>query len=93
MMTNKMTAFYHITCCSLNKRCSVRPGDGARGATLGYPLFIPGPRCGYEKRYADPSGIPPNIAASSIIASSCSMFDKPPHLIRNQKKEMKKDRS
>jgi hypothetical protein len=35
-----------------------------------------------EKGYVGPSGTPPNIAASSITASSCSSEEMPPHFLK-----------
>jgi len=37
-----------------------------------------------EKGYVGPSGTPPNIAASSITASSCSSEEMPPHFYENK---------
>jgi hypothetical protein len=42
-----------------------------------------------EKGYVGPSGTPPNIAASSITASSCSSEEMPPHFL--EKRDVKNE--
>jgi hypothetical protein len=37
-----------------------------------------------ENGYVGPSGTPPNIAASSITASSCSSEEMPPHFVKKK---------
>jgi hypothetical protein len=43
-----------------------------------------------EKGYVGPSGTPPNIAASSITASSCSSEEMPPHFIVKRRQKLNK---